>query len=63
MDAIRMVWPIPTIRPSTVAVYDSRSNSTLRPARAPRRVPYIQPATPATMWSRVDAIGGPSLAP
>ncbi len=38
-------------------------NRILRPARAPRRVPYIQPATAATMWSSVEAIGGPSLAP
>jgi hypothetical protein len=35
----------------------------LRPARAPSRVPYIQPATAATMWSSVEAIGGPSFAP
>jgi hypothetical protein len=30
---------------------------------APARVPYIQPATAATMWSRVDATGSPSPAP
>jgi len=60
---IRMVFPMPTIRPSTVALNDSRSNAILRPARAPRSVPYIQPATAATMWSSVDAIGGPSVAP
>src|SRR5713101_5969851 len=58
---MRMVLPIPVIRPSTVAAYESRSNAILRPARAPRRVPYIHPATAATMWSSVDATGGPSF--
>ena len=55
--------PIPEMRPATVVLNVSRSNATLRPARAPRSVPSIQPATAATMWSSVEAIGGPSFAP
>jgi hypothetical protein len=45
----RIVRPMPTMLPSTVAVYWSRSNGTLRPDRAPASVPNIQPATAATM--------------
>ena len=51
------------MRPSTVALNESRSNAILHPARAPRSVPYIHPATAATIWSSVEATSGPSLAP